>query len=541
MLSSISSRFTCGMGALVVFMGLIGGEGMLSSKNIMEANAKNDFTHTIIENLLMTREGIINIETGERGFLLRGDESYLAPYHEGKETFQRSITKTKELASKNAYVVERLNGIQEQYNLWINKVIDPLIIARRQVNQGQMTQQDFDAKLAQTSSKEMMGEIRRLTAEVEKEEFRLLDERKAKSQAEYEFSLWTISLMTVAAALLGFFVTFFNIRMLKRKLAVASKHINALAEGKLNSDIQVNGKDEIDQLLTTFAQAQAKLRDLIGKIGESTANITEGAGSIRVASDEMTKASVEQSDATASMAAAVEELTVSISQITDNSNEASQTAVDAKQSATEGQVVLNNVVDGIRKIAVSVRESASTVKSLEQQSNEISEIISTITEIAERTNLLALNAAIEAARAGESGRGFAVVADEVRKLAEQTKGSTDRISRMVLEIQTKTMKASGSMEESVGLVEQGISQADLVSQTIETIRNRADEVCEAIQAISVSMQEQSNVSVEISRNVERVAQMTEENTASITQNKGMSAHISDSAQLLTQSVAVFKV
>jgi methyl-accepting chemotaxis protein len=181
------------------------------------------------------------------------------------------------------------------------------------------------------------------------------------------------------------------------------------------------------------------------------------------------------------------------------------------------------------------------VKSLEQQSNEISEIISTITEIAERTNLLALNAAIEAARAGESGRGFAVVADEVRKLAEQTKGSTDRISRMVLEIQTKTLKASGSMEESVGLVEQGISQADLVSQTIETIRNRADEVCEAIQAISVSMQEQSNVSVEISRNVERVAQMTEENTASITQNKGMSAHISDAAHQLTQSVAVFKV
>lgn len=541
MLSSISSRFTWGMGALVLFMILIGAEGILSSKNIMEANAKNDFTHTIIENLLVTREGIINIETGERGYLLRGDESYLAPYHEGKETFQKSIAKTKELTSHNAYVTERLNGIQEQYNLWINQVIDPLILARRQVNQGQLTQADFDKKLAQTSSKPMMDQIRRLTAEVEKEEFRLLEERKAKSEAEYRFSLWTISLMTLAATLLGFCVTFFNTRMLKRKLAIASKHINALAEGHLNSKIDVHGKDEIDQLLTTFGQAQAKLRELIGKIGESTANITDGAGSIRVASDEMTKASVEQSDATASMAAAVEELTVSIGQITENSSEASQTAVDAKHSATEGQVVLNNVVEGIRKIAVSVRESASTVKSLEQQSNEISEIISTITEIAERTNLLALNAAIEAARAGESGRGFAVVADEVRKLAEQTKGSTDRISRMVLEIQTKTLKASGSMEESVGLVEQGISQADLVSQTIETIRNRADEVCEAIQAISVSMQEQSNVSVEISRNVERVAQMTEENTASITQNKGMSAHISDAAHQLTQSVAVFKV
>jgi len=541
MLSSMSARFTWGMGALVLLMVLIGAEGMLSSRKIMEANSKNDFTHTIIENLLATREAIINIETGERGFLLRADESYLAPYHEGKEAFQKSITKTKELTSHNAYVTERLNGIQEQYNLWINSVIDPLILARRQVNQGQMTQQDFEKKLAQTSSKPMMDQIRKLTSEAEKDEFRLLEERKGKSQEAYGRSLWTISVMTLLAAALGFCVSYFNTRLLKRKLAIASKHINELAEGNLNSKIEITGKDEIDQLLGTFAQAQARLRDLIGKIGESTENITEGATSIRTASDEMTKASVEQSDATASMAAAVEQLTVSIGQITENSSEASQTAVDAKHSATEGQVVLNNVVEGIRKIANSVRESASTVKSLEQQSHEISEIISTITEIAERTNLLALNAAIEAARAGESGRGFAVVADEVRKLAEQTKGSTDRISRMVLEIQTKTSQASGSMEDSVELVAQGISQADLVSQTIETIRNRADEVCEAIQAISVSMQEQSNVSVEISRNVERVAQMTEENTASIAQNKGMSAHISDSAQRLTQSVSVFKV
>lgn len=541
MLSTLSARFTWGMGALVLLMVLIGTEGVLSSRKIMEANAKNDFTHTVIENLLATRQAITNIETGERGFLLRADESYLGPYLEGKESFAKSITKTKELTSHNPYVTERLNGIQEQYQLWLTQVIDPLIQARRQLNQGQISQADFESKLARTTSKPMMEQIHRLATEVEKEEYRLLAERKATSQAAYERSLWTISIMTVLAALFGFGLSYFNTRQLKRKLAIASKHINDLADGYLNRKVEVTGRDEVDQLLTTFAQAQAKLRDLIGNIGESTQLITEGASSIRSASDEMNKASVEQSDATASMAAAVEQLTVSIGQITENSSEATQTALDAKQSATEGQAVLNNVVEGIRQIAASVRESASTVKSLEQQSHEISEIISTITEIAERTNLLALNAAIEAARAGESGRGFAVVADEVRKLAEQTKGSTDRISRMVTEIQAKTTHASDSMEQSVERVAQGISQADLVAQTIETIRNRADGVCDAIQAIAVSMQEQSNVSLEISRNVERVAQMTEENTASITQNRGMSAHISDSAQRLVQSVSVFKV
>jgi len=96
------------------------------------------------------------------------------------------------------------------------------------------------------------------------------------------------------------------------------------------------------------------------------------------------------------------------------------------------------------------------------------------------------------------------------------------------------------MEDSVGMVKQGIEQADSVSGTIDQIKANADRVNEAIQAITVSMKEQSNVSVEISRNVERVAQMTEENTAAIAQNKYVAQQISDLAGGLTQSVQVFK-
>jgi len=132
------------------------------------------------------------------------------------------------------------------------------------------------------------------------------------------------------------------------------------------------------------------------------------------------------------------------------------------------------------------------------------------------------------------------VAAEVRKLAEQTKGSSERISSMVFQIQSVTQEASKSMEDSVGMVQQGIEQADQVSEAISRIKSDADRVNEAIQAITVSMKEQSNVSVEISRNVERVAQMTEENTATISQNKQVAQAISDLATGLTQSVQVFK-
>jgi len=540
MLSSISAKFSASLITVILLGVVVGGLGVFNSKRIMDANAKNEFTHEVIENVLEVRENLVNIETGERGFLLRGDDAYLAPYNEGKELVRKHLDKAIELTSHNVLITEELRLFNTHYNTWLNTVVDPLIDAKRLVIEGNMAPEDFNAMVDATPGKPLMDKMRQTLTKVEVEEYRLLRLRQAASQEVYDQSIWMTIGLTLFALVSGLTLNFFISRMFKRKLATASTHINALADGRLNSQITVSGKDEVDLLLKDLSKAQTNLRNLIDGIRNSTSSLTESAGSVRTSSDEMNNAASEQADATASMAAAVEELTVSISQITENSNEASHTAHQAKQSADQGSVTLGLVVEGIRNIASSVQGSAATVRSLEKQSNEISEIISTITDIADRTNLLALNAAIEAARAGESGRGFAVVADEVRKLAEQTKGSSERISTMVFQIQSITQQASKSMDDSVGMVQQGIEQADSVSETIDEIKANADRVNEAIQAITVSMKEQSNVSVEISRNVERVAQMTEENTAAIAQNKHVAQQISDLALNLTQSVQVFK-
>lgn len=540
MLSSISAKFSASLVTVILLGVLVGGLGVLNSKRIMDANAKNEFTHDIIESVLGVRENLVNIETGERGFLLRGDEAYLIPYNEGKEQVRKHLETAAELTAHNPVVTEQLRLFNAYYRTWLNSVVDPLIESKRLVIEGHMSPADFNTMVDSNPGKPHMDKMRDALSKVEAEEYRLLKLRQEASQAVYSQSIWITVAITLFALFTGLTLNFLISRMFKRKLGAATTYINALAEGQLNSVIKVEGKDEVDGLLRALEKAQTNLRGLIEGIRGSTASMNESANAVRTSSDEMNKAASEQADATSSMAAAVEQLTVSISQITENSNDASHTAMQAKQSADQGSVTLGQVVEGIRKIASSVQGSASTVRSLEQQSSEISEIISTITDIADRTNLLALNAAIEAARAGESGRGFAVVADEVRKLAEQTKGSSERISTMVFQIQSITQQASKSMEDSVSMVQQGIEQADSVSGTIDQIKANADQVNEAIQAITVSMKEQSNVSVEISRNVERVAQMTEENTAAIAQNKYVAQQISDLAGNLTQSVQVFK-
>ncbi|MCQ8897319.1 methyl-accepting chemotaxis protein [Limnobacter humi] len=539
-MKTLKAKLALSFAALIVLSAITGVVGLISARNIQTNSAMNVHTYEVINTVSGLRESIINIETGQRGFLLRGYEDYLKPYQDGQASVTENLSQGMKLTADNPAQVERFKQFQEIYTGWLERVINHLIDTRRQLNQQKVSQADYDEDIRSVSSKPHMDKMREILGAIEGEEQRLLTLRQKASEDAYQSSIVSVGVAMGLAVLLGLSSYLLFAKLLQRKLSTANAHIQALAEGNLSQRIVAGQDDEIDAILQALHAAQLNLNRLMNGLRVSAHALGSSAEQVEQSSGSMAQASNQQAEATSSMAAAVEELTVSITQITDNSEDAAQTALQAKAAADEGQLKLGKVVDGIAQIAKAVENSATAVKSLEHQSQSISEIISTITEIAEKTNLLALNAAIEAARAGEQGRGFAVVADEVRKLAEQTKGSTDRISGMVFEIQRITGQAVQSMGSSVELVQDGIAQADLVTTTIDDIKRKADRVSEAIRAISVSMKEQSNVSVDISRNVERVAQMTEENTASATQNKAVSAHLLQLSNDLMQSVASFK-
>jgi methyl-accepting chemotaxis protein len=540
MFNTIRAKLGFGF-ALVIALGLLTGAlGLINAKEIMDGAQANEHTHEVLREVGLIRENMTNIETGQRGFLVTGYPTYLEPYTEGKKEIDTHFAAAIKLTSDNRAQTERLKKLRDMYSNWLNLSIEKTIELRQSLNNQEIDQTEFMNRFIALSGKPIMDKMRELIGQIEQEELNLLKTRTQAAQATYQTALWSVAAALIASFVVGVFATISLVKLLQNKLGTAGKHINALANGELNSPIQHQNKDEVDQLLAALATAQGNLKKLIDGIRQSALELSSSATQVQESSTTMANAGVEQADATSSMAAAVEELTVSISQISENSNDATATANAARESADNGMVTLGEVVAGIQRIAQAVETSAQAVQTLEKQSADISEIVSTITEIADRTNLLALNAAIEAARAGEQGRGFAVVADEVRKLAEQTKGSTDRISSMVFEIQNITQGAVKSMDTSVQLVQEGIDQADVVNTTIQKIKSDSDRVSEAIAAIAISMKEQSNVSIEISRNVERVAQMTEENTAAAQQNTQVAAHLSGVSQSMMNAVKVFK-
>ena len=385
-----------------------------------------------------------------------------------------------------------------------------------------------------------MDKMQALLDQVESAEKTMLENRTAQSVQTYTSSLWAVGSVVVLSLLAGVMIMLRLGKLLRTKLAKANQHIRELANGQLGRTVQTQGKDEIDTLLQEISKAQNNLRVLINGIRQSAQELDDNSNQVSRLSQAMAKSSDEQAEATSTMAAAVEELTVSISHISENTSRASDTAHTARNAAENGIATLKMVVGGIERIAHSVDESALTVQTLEARSNDISEIISTITEIAEHTNLLALNAAIEAARAGDQGRGFAVVADEVRKLAEQTKTATHRISDMIYDIQRMTQGAVGSMGNSVKLVQAGLSQANQVNMTILDIKNHSERVSDAISTIAASMREQSQVSVQISQSVEKVARMTEENTQAAQNNTRVAQQLQSVSNVLVHAISTFK-
>jgi methyl-accepting chemotaxis protein len=188
-----------------------------------------------------------------------------------------------------------------------------------------------------------------------------------------------------------------------------------------------------------------------------------------------------------------------------------------------------------------VQSSSAIIEDLGRQSDQITSIVNTIKEIADQTNLLALNAAIEAARAGEQGRGFAVVADEVRKLAERTTLSTAEIAGMVGKIQNGTRNAVSSMETGVVQAGKGVDLASQAGTSITEIRDGSVRVMEVVNSISDSIREQGTVSSEIAKNIERIAQMSEESANAIQNTTNAARHLQQLSSGLHNSVSRFKL
>jgi methyl-accepting chemotaxis protein len=227
--------------------------------------------------------------------------------------------------------------------------------------------------------------------------------------------------------------------------------------------------------------------------------------------------------------------------IAQNCQLASEGSQQASAAAVSGVDIVNQTIAVMNSISERVKNSAKAVESLGNRSDQIGEIIGTIEDIADQTNLLALNAAIEAARAGEQGRGFAVVADEVRALAERTTKATHEIGEMIKAIQHETKNAVITMEEGVREVALGSEKAADSGRALEQISQRINDVNAQIHQVATAAEEQTATTSEISTNMQQITEVISMTSRGAKDSETAANRLSVLAEDLRRIISQFKI
>jgi methyl-accepting chemotaxis protein len=315
----------------------------------------------------------------------------------------------------------------------------------------------------------------------------------------------------------------------------------AHGEGDLTKRLDAAARDELGEVSRWFNQFVEKLNSIIGQVALTTSQVAAAAGQVHTASVQMATGAEQVASQSSTIATASEEMAATSGDIAHNCGMAAEASQQADQKAVAGSHVVEATVEIMNQIAERVKATSVTIESLGTRSDQIGEIIGTIEDIADQTNLLALNAAIEAARAGEQGRGFAVVADEVRALAERTTRATREIGEMIKSIQDETGSAVNTMEESVHKVEQGREEAAKSGEAIRSILQQINEVTMQVNQIATAAEEQTATTSEISRNMLEITDVVQHTTRGAHESAAAATQLSQVAEDLKRLVGQFKL
>ena len=569
--AKIGAGFALGLAMLVVL-------GVLSYRNSTGLIAEAErviHTYQVLGDLDGIIQAMTDAETGQRGYIVAGEDAYLEPYTTGSAKVGTLLHDLRQLTSDNPNQQKRLDSLE------------PLVTARlNSLKAGIDTRRERGFKAAQDQvrtgqGKKTMDDIRQVVAEMRDEENRLLKERDATAKAGAGLTVSVIVIGIPLAFILMAVVAIAVIRNISIPLGDLTGTAERIAAGDLQVNLQVKDRrDEIGRLARTFRKMTLFLQemadsaqqiaagnltvkvnpisnvDVLGKaFAEMVANLRrmtqqlqEGIGMLGTSASEILATTTQIASGAAETATGVSETTTTVEEVKQTAQVASQKArsvLEGAQRAVQisqtGRKSVEETLGGMSRIREQMELIAGSIVRMSEQSQAIGEIIATVNDLAEQSNLLAVNAAIEAAKAGEQGKGFAVVAQEVKSLAEQSKQATTQVRGILGDVQKATSSAVMATEQGSKVVEAGVKQSQEVSEAIRQLSESIAEAAQASTQIAASSQQQVVGMDQVAQAMESIKVASAQNVAGTKQAETAAQQLHELGERLKQLVARYRL
>lgn len=355
-----------------------------------------------------------------------------------------------------------------------------------------------------------------------------------------------------------------------RALNKTAEITEQISEGNLAVEkVDYKANDEIGKLTTSVNRMSDNLRDMVIKLSGAAEQVASSSEQLTASANETSKATEQITESIQEVASGAEkqvessntsqqvaaDMSKGMSQISSHVTDVNDSSISTAQKAEDGLTVIKEAIEQMNLTDEKTRAIAGQIEQLGSKSNEIGNITSLITDVAEQTNLLALNAAIEAARAGEHGKGFAVVADEVRKLAEQTSQAAGQINNLIKAIQSDISLSIAAISEgqqtvtdSASHVKQAGTSFEEIAMAVKNVSSQIEEVSAAVQQLNAGTQamvgaidESTSIAEQSAGYTQSIAASAEEQNASMEEVTASAQNLAHMAEELQDIVKQFKV
>ncbi|GAB4338111.1 MAG: hypothetical protein Kow0037_21830 [Calditrichia bacterium] len=308
------------------------------------------------------------------------------------------------------------------------------------------------------------------------------------------------------------------IQIMTEELEKVAVNAQTIASGDLS--VEIKPRSEKDFLGKALNEMLRSLRAQINEIRNGISVLASTASEVTATIAQISASSSETATAITETATTIQEVRQTAEISSRRAEEVTKKSRRAVEVSRSGEQAVLNTIEGMNEIREQMQSIATSIVRLSEQSQDIGNIMDTVSDIAEQTNLLAVNAAIEAAKAGEHGRGFAVVAQEIRNLAEQSKNATIQVHKILKDIQNSTSTAVMATEQGTKSVEKGVNLAEESGESIQALSQTVEDTVRAVMEIANSIKEQfvgveqvneaiENIQTASSQNLEGMNQLEE--------------------------------